>query len=52
MPSVNELKPSYQNFVIYDEDSVLKYWLRRGIKGWRLDVANELPGEFITSAGR
>lgn len=47
LPNVNELEASYQNFIIHDEDSVLKYWMKMGVKGWRLDVADELPDEFI-----
>lgn len=47
LPNVNELDPSYLNFIIDDQNSVLKYWQRMGIKGWRLDVADELPDEFI-----
>jgi len=47
LPNVNELEPSYQNFIIFDENSVLHYWLNKGIKGWRLDVADELPDQFI-----
>ncbi|HHV71091.1 MAG TPA: glycoside hydrolase family 13 protein [Clostridia bacterium] len=47
LPNVNEMEPSYQDFIIYGEDSVLKYWMRLGAKGWRLDVADELPDEFI-----
>ncbi|NMA15225.1 MAG: glycoside hydrolase family 13 protein, partial [Clostridia bacterium] len=47
LPNVNELNPSYQNYMFYDEDSVIKHWLKAGIKGWRLDVADELPDEFI-----
>ncbi|MFZ5754504.1 MAG: glycoside hydrolase family 13 protein, partial [Bacillota bacterium] len=47
LPNVNEMEPSYQNFIIYDEDSVLKYWMKLGAKGWRLDVVDELPDEFV-----
>ncbi len=47
LPNVNEMEPSYQNFIIHDDNSVLKYWMRMGAKGWRLDVADELPDEFI-----
>lgn len=47
LPNVNELEPSYQDFIIFDRNSVVKYWLRNGIKGWRLDVVDELPGGFI-----
>lgn len=47
LPNVNELEPSYVDFIADNEDSVLKYWLQAGIKGWRLDVADELPDWFI-----
>ncbi len=47
MPNVNELEPSYLRFIIFDENSVLKYWGKKGIKGWRLDVVDELPGDFL-----
>ena len=47
LPNVNELEPSYQDFIIFNENSVLKYWQRLGVKGWRLDVADELPDRFI-----
>jgi cyclomaltodextrinase len=47
MPNVNELEPSYQDFIIYSPDSVLKYWMKMGTKGWRLDVVDELPGQFV-----
>ncbi|MEG6615652.1 glycoside hydrolase family 13 protein [Peptococcaceae bacterium 1198_IL3148] len=47
LPNVNEMEPSYQNFIIYDQDSVIRYWMKLGAKGWRLDVADELPEQFI-----
>ncbi|MDO9535303.1 MAG: 4-alpha-glucanotransferase [Bacillota bacterium] len=47
LPNVNELEPSYQDFIIFQENSVLKYWQRSGVRGWRLDVADELPPAFI-----
>ena len=47
LPNVNELDLSYMDFIIYGQNSVLKHWMRAGIKGWRLDVADELPGEFL-----
>ncbi len=49
LPNVNELEPSYQDFVIHGEDSVIKHWARLGAFGWRLDVADELPTPFIRS---
>ena len=47
LPEVNELEPSYLDFVIRGENSVVEYWHEKGISGWRLDVADELPDEFI-----
>ncbi|HWR06509.1 bifunctional glycogen debranching protein GlgX/4-alpha-glucanotransferase [Sporomusa sp.] len=47
LPNVNETDPSYQSFIIDGADSVLKQWLKLGIKGWRLDVADELPEAFL-----
>ncbi len=47
LPNVNELNKSYMDYIIYDEDSVINKWTSIGIKGWRLDVADELPTEFI-----
>lgn len=47
LPNVNEMEPSYQDFIIYNENSVIRYWMRLGAKGWRLDVADELPDPFI-----
>ena len=47
LPNVHEVAPGYQNFIIEDEDSITAHWLRAGASGWRLDVADELPMNFI-----
>lgn len=47
LPNVEESCPSYQDFIYKDKDSVIRYWLRQGACGWRLDVADELPDSFI-----
>ncbi len=47
LPSINELHPTYLDYIIRDKESVINYWMNFGIKGWRLDVADELPDEFI-----
>lgn len=47
LPNVNENSATYQNFIFNDKDGVVPYWLKRGAKGWRLDVADELPDQFI-----
>lgn len=47
LPNTNEHSPSFQNFIINNPGSVLKYWLSLGASGWRLDVADELPLGFL-----
>lgn len=47
LPCVDEMEPSYQKFILDDPDSVVKHWMGMGVKGWRLDVADELPDPFI-----
>ena len=46
LPNVKETTPSYMDFIINDEDSVLHHWMAAGISGWRLDVVDELPARF------
>lgn len=46
LPAVNESCPSYIDFIT-GEQGVLRYWLRYDLGGYRLDVADELPDEFI-----
>ena len=47
LPNVEENEPSYIDFIIESKESVIKQWLLLGAKGWRLDVADELPDSFI-----
>lgn len=47
LPAVNEGDPSYRDFIFGGEDSVVRRWLRAGADGWRLDVADELPDDFV-----
>lgn len=47
LPAVNENAPAYRDFIIRAQDSVIRRWLRCGADGWRLDVADELPDDFI-----
>ncbi|MCD5410245.1 MAG: glycoside hydrolase family 13 protein, partial [Clostridiales bacterium] len=47
LPNVNEDNEEYKNFIIYDNDSVIKKWIKLGAKGWRLDVVDELPEKFV-----
>ena len=47
LPAVNEHCPSYREFIFGGENSVIRKWLRAGADGWRLDVADELPDDFV-----
>ena len=46
-PNVEELEPSYLDYIVKNDNSIIKKWMRLGASGWRLDVADELPDEFI-----
>lgn len=52
LPNVDGNEPSYREFIITGADSVLRHWLRAGARGWRLDVADELPDDFIRAFRR
>lgn len=47
LPTVNKNNPEFQKFIYGGKNSVIDYWTERGVDGWRLDVADELPDEFI-----
>ena len=47
LPCVKEMTPSYVDYILTNENSIVKRWLRTGVSGWRLDVADELPDEFL-----
>lgn len=46
LPTINKHDPNYIEFIC-GENGVLRYWLRAGASGFRLDVADELPDFFI-----
>lgn len=46
LPETNENNPDFDRFIT-GENGVLRHWMRLGAKGWRLDVADELPDEFL-----
>ena len=48
LPTVRKMDPSFLDYIIRDEDSVVAHWLKLGADGFRLDVADELPDEFIS----
>ena len=47
LPTVNKLDPKFIDYIITGPDSVIAHWLALGADGFRLDVADELPDEFI-----
>ena len=47
LPAVEETDESYMDFIFGEKDSIVRHWLNCGADGWRLDVADELPDEFI-----
>lgn len=51
LPEVIEETPEFIDFVC-GKDGVLRRWLRCGISGWRLDVADELPDGFLDNVRR
>lgn len=46
LPAVNENDLSFREF-IFGPEGVIAFWLNRGVKGFRLDVSDELPDGFI-----
>jgi len=47
LPCVNELNPSFMDYMLNEKTGVITQWMKTGIAGWRLDVADELPDAFI-----
>ena len=52
LPNVNEMDDDFRRYILNGEDSVVKHWVRQGTSGWRLDVADELPMEFLRELRR
>ena len=46
LPETVEENPEFDTFVT-GEEGVIRYWMRQGVKGWRLDVADELPDSIL-----
>lgn len=49
LPCVKELDSGFLDYIVNSDDSVIAHWLRLGADGFRLDVADELPDEFIAA---
>lgn len=51
LPNVIENNPAYTNYIC-GEGGILQKWIDLGASGWRLDVADELPDEFIDNLNK
>lgn len=51
LPEVDELSPRFMDYIA-GEKGIIARWLACGIAGWRLDVADELPDEFMDALRR
>ncbi len=47
LPTIKKMTPSFMEYVIDGEDSVVAHWMKLGADGFRLDVVDELPDEFV-----
>ena len=47
LPTANKLEENFVNYILQDADSVVAHWLKAGADGFRLDVVDELPNEFV-----
>ena len=47
LPTLDKNNPDYRAFLFGNHDAIIRRWLRLGADGWRLDVADELPDDFI-----
>lgn len=46
LPEVKEECPEFINYIA-GENGIARKWMKLGARGWRLDVADELPDEFL-----
>ena len=46
-PNLNVMNSSYIDYLINSDNSIIKKWIDFGASGWRLNVTDELPDEFI-----
>ncbi len=46
LPATNEEDESFVDFIT-GKDGVIEYYTKLGVAGWRLDVVDELPSEFV-----
>ena len=46
-PNINVMQKSYVEYIVTKHDSIIKRWINSGASGWKLNVIDELPDEFI-----
>lgn len=46
LPETIETDKNFNDFIT-GENGVIRYWMKKGVKGWRLDVADELPDSIL-----
>ena len=46
-PNVDSMEKGYIEYIIENDNSIIKKWIDLGSSGWRLNVIDELPDEFI-----
>lgn len=46
VPTVNKSAESYRKMIL-GKGGVIEKWTKLGVKGWRLDVVDELPTDFV-----
>ena len=46
LPEIEESSPEFIDFIT-GEKGIVRKWMRLGARGWRLDVADELPDVFL-----
>lgn len=51
LPNVNEYDLDYREYIT-GKNGILRMWMRLGASGWRLDVSDELPDQFIRAIRR
>lgn len=48
VPSIRRNAKAYQEMIV-GESGVIDKWTKMGVKGWRLDVVDELSSDFVSS---
>jgi glycosidase len=47
LPTINKDSTSFHHYIADPQTGIVSYWTKRGVDGWRLDVADELEDSFI-----